>query len=55
MPSDASSSGGKGSRGLQEDRVERDAWVGVLKALTRLKAAKDRERSLLQEQAAGPQ
>ncbi|KAH8094607.1 hypothetical protein BXZ70DRAFT_348114 [Cristinia sonorae] len=34
----------KGSRGLQEDRVERDAWVGVLNALTRLKEARALER-----------
>ena len=32
-----------GSRGLQEERVERDAWQGILDALTRLKAAKEKE------------
>ncbi|TDL28138.1 hypothetical protein BD410DRAFT_782106 [Rickenella mellea] len=31
------------SRGLQEERVNRDAWKGILEALTRLKAARDRE------------
>lgn len=34
---------GMGSRGLQEERVERDAWQGILDALTRLKAAKEKE------------
>jgi hypothetical protein len=29
------------NRGLQEERVERDAWKGVLKALRRIKAAQD--------------
>ena len=33
----------KKSRGLQEERVERDAWKGILDALTRLKQAKERE------------
>lgn len=32
-----------GSRGLQEERVERDAWQGIVDALTRLKAAKEKE------------
>ena len=35
----------EGSKGLQEERVERDAWKGILDALTRLKEAKDRERA----------
>ena len=35
----------RGSRGLQEERVERDAWVGVLNALTRIKEARDREQA----------
>jgi hypothetical protein len=26
------------NRGLQEERVERDAWKGILNALTRMKA-----------------
>ena len=30
-------------RGLQEERVNRDAWRGILDALTRLKQARDRE------------
>ncbi|KAG6333745.1 hypothetical protein ID866_5346 [Astraeus odoratus] len=33
------------SRGLQEERVDRDAWVGILTALTRLKAAREREQA----------
>ncbi|KAG1754780.1 uncharacterized protein EDB91DRAFT_252083 [Suillus paluster] len=32
------------SRGLQEERVDRDAWVGILDALTRLKATQEHER-----------
>jgi len=32
------------SRGLQEERVDRNAWVGILDALTRLKAAQEHER-----------
>jgi len=31
------------SRGLQEERVERDAWMGTLDALTRLKQATEAE------------
>ena len=33
----------KGTRGLQEERIERDAWRAILDALTRLKEAKERE------------
>lgn len=32
------------NRGLQEERVERDAWKGVLEALRRVKAAQDSSR-----------
>lgn len=32
-------------RGLQEERVSRDAWRSILDALTRLKEARERERS----------
>ncbi|GBE77477.1 hypothetical protein BKA93DRAFT_910973 [Sparassis latifolia] len=35
----------KESRGLQEERVERDAWKGILDALTRLKEQRDRDRA----------
>jgi len=31
------------NRGLQEERVEKDAWKGILDALTRLKQANDQE------------
>lgn len=31
-------------RGLQEERMHRDAWRGILDALTQLKEARDRER-----------
>ncbi|RDB28775.1 hypothetical protein Hypma_015983 [Hypsizygus marmoreus] len=31
----------KKNRGLQEERIERDAWKGILQALSRLKAAQD--------------
>lgn len=33
------------NRGLQEERVERDAWKGILNALTRIKEARNRERN----------
>ncbi|KAF4611395.1 hypothetical protein D9613_004174 [Agrocybe pediades] len=33
------------NRGLQEERVERDAWKGILEALTRIKEARDREKA----------
>ncbi len=29
------------NRGLQEERIERDAWKGVLEALKRVRAAQD--------------
>ncbi|KAG5340747.1 hypothetical protein C0989_000411 [Termitomyces sp. Mn162] len=32
---------GKKNRGLQEERIERDTWQGILAALTRLKVAQD--------------
>jgi len=31
------------NRGLQEERVDRDAWKGILAALTRVKEARDKE------------
>ena len=34
------------SRGLQEERVERDAWIGILDALTRLKEARESEKEV---------
>ncbi|KIM47582.1 hypothetical protein M413DRAFT_22220 [Hebeloma cylindrosporum] len=41
LPSDGSSS--RKNRGLQEERVERDAWKGILAALTRMKEAQDQK------------
>jgi len=41
----ADGSNSKKNRGLQEERVERDAWKGILDALTRLKEANARELS----------
>ena len=35
----------KENRGLQEERIERDAWKGILGALSRLKAARDRDQT----------
>ncbi|KAI0800817.1 hypothetical protein C8Q74DRAFT_1191356 [Fomes fomentarius] len=35
----------RGSRGLQEERMERDAWKGILDALTRIKEARDKGRA----------
>ncbi|KAG1886007.1 hypothetical protein F4604DRAFT_1877955 [Suillus subluteus] len=32
------------SRGLQEERIDRDAWVGILDALTRLRASQQHEQ-----------
>ena len=43
LPSNPSGPTDKGNRGLQEERVERDAWKGILDALTRLKEAKEGE------------
>ena len=35
----------RGTRGLQEERVEKDAWKGILDALTRIKEARVREQA----------
>ncbi|KAF9015755.1 hypothetical protein BDQ17DRAFT_1386430 [Cyathus striatus] len=43
LPSETGTS--KKSRGLQEERMERDAWKGILEALTRLKEIRDKERA----------
>ncbi|KAI6136256.1 hypothetical protein F5141DRAFT_1208625 [Pisolithus sp. B1] len=47
--STAGNKGGEGtgevSRGLQEERVDRDAWVGILNALKRLKVAREQEQA----------
>ncbi|PSS29732.1 hypothetical protein PHLCEN_2v2880 [Hermanssonia centrifuga] len=42
LPTSGSGASDKGGRGLQEERIERDAWAGILDALTRLKESKDR-------------
>ncbi|KAA1471378.1 hypothetical protein DENSPDRAFT_880433 [Dentipellis sp. KUC8613] len=38
------------TRGLQEERVERDAWKGMLQALTKLKDVRARERQEQEQQ-----
>ncbi len=35
----------RGNRGLQEERIERDAWKGIVGALTRIKEARDKEKA----------
>ncbi|KAF6754287.1 hypothetical protein DFP72DRAFT_812994 [Ephemerocybe angulata] len=42
LPNESSS--GSINRGLQEEKVDRDAWKGILEGLTRLKAERDAER-----------
>jgi hypothetical protein len=37
----------KNDRGLQEERVERDAWKGILSALLKLKAGRDEGEQVL--------
>ncbi|OJT08484.1 hypothetical protein TRAPUB_667 [Trametes pubescens] len=45
LPSADADGAARGERGLQEERVERDAWKGILNALTRIKEARDREQA----------
>ncbi|KAI0375459.1 hypothetical protein BV20DRAFT_934214 [Pilatotrama ljubarskyi] len=45
LPSTDADGASRGERGLQEERVERDAWKGILDALTKIKEARDRERA----------
>ncbi|CDO73166.1 hypothetical protein BN946_scf185007.g221 [Trametes cinnabarina] len=45
LPSADPGGSARGERGLQEERVERDAWKGILDALTRLKEARDKEQT----------
>ena len=40
LPSEGSSS--QSNRGLQEERVDRDAWKGILAALIRVKETRDK-------------
>ena len=42
IPADGTGTG-EASPGLQEERIGRDAWVGILNALARLKAAREQE------------
>ncbi|KAJ7750324.1 hypothetical protein B0H16DRAFT_1724722 [Mycena metata] len=54
LPSSDDADGGSGSgttplrknRGLQEERIERDAWKGILDALRRLKAEQQQQNEL---------
>jgi hypothetical protein len=41
------------TRGLLEERVERDAWRGVLDALTRLRDARRAEATVTSERGQG--
>ncbi|KAJ3517058.1 hypothetical protein NMY22_g14054 [Coprinellus aureogranulatus] len=43
VPSEGSPASSR-NRGLQEEKVDREAWKGILDALTRLKAERDAER-----------
>ncbi|KAI0778640.1 hypothetical protein BD413DRAFT_113755 [Trametes elegans] len=45
LPSADAGGASRGERGLQEERVERDAWTGILDALTRLKDARDKDEA----------
>ena len=55
IPTDGTGTG-EGSLGLQEERIGRDAWVGILNALTRLKAAREQaELENTHDQAHGSQ
>ena len=48
---DANGGYDEGSRGLQEERVEREAWRQILDALTRLKEARAREMAEAAQEA----
>ncbi|RPD82105.1 hypothetical protein L226DRAFT_564721 [Lentinus tigrinus ALCF2SS1-7] len=43
LPSADADGVARGTRGLQEDRVEKDAWKGILDALIRIKEARGEE------------
>ncbi|KAJ7044923.1 hypothetical protein C8F04DRAFT_1249368 [Mycena alexandri] len=59
LPSSDDGDGGSGSgttplrknRGLQEERIERDAWKGILDALRRLKAEQQQQNELEKKNA----
>lgn len=44
IPTDSTKTGL--SLGLQEERIGRDAWVGILDALVRLKAAREADTQI---------
>lgn len=50
LPNDPSSA--SKNRGLQEEKVDNDAWKGILDALVRLKAERDAEREQKDSNAA---
>ncbi|EJF67099.1 hypothetical protein BD309DRAFT_850203 [Dichomitus squalens] len=45
LPSADADGVARGTRGLQEERMERDAWKGILNALARIKEARDKEKA----------
>ena len=47
LPTEGSS---QSNRGLQEERVDRDAWKGILAALTRVKEAREKHEHPPSEQ-----
>ncbi|KAJ7724229.1 hypothetical protein B0H16DRAFT_1333613 [Mycena metata] len=55
LPSSDDADGGSGAtplrknRGLQEERIERDAWKGILDALRRLKAEQQQQQNELEK------
>ncbi|KAL1732069.1 hypothetical protein EV714DRAFT_207602 [Schizophyllum commune] len=52
LPYDEDDAKRRNERGLQEARIERDAWKGILDALMKLKKARDEERAGQGEDAA---
>ena len=52
LPYDEDDAKRRNERGLQEARIERDAWKGILDALMKLKKARDEERAGEGEDAA---
>ncbi|TFK94950.1 hypothetical protein K466DRAFT_534754 [Polyporus arcularius HHB13444] len=45
LPSADAQGVARGTRGLQEERVEKDAWKGIVDALTRIKEAREKEKA----------
>ena len=52
LPYDEDDAKRRNERGLQEARIERDAWKGILDALMKLKKARDEEKAGEGEDAA---